>query len=1105
MVNDIQQSGTSSLDETQLLENDDIVIADGTVLAGRFQIQQLIGHGAFGYVYKAVDLHLNSAIAIKVLHQKLASEHNLLEQFKNEILILRQLSHRNIVRVHEYYEDDNRYFITMDWLDGQLLSDKIKEQNLDVETIQSYCQQIIAALQYVQQFDVCHRDLKPDNILIGHNDCLYIFDFGLAVFGEQSSRQSYGGTPYYCTPEYLLHNEVNETTDFYSLGILLYEMCCGQLPYQANDVSNLITEKQNTITKFPVSHQDFKVFKPMVERLTIPILRKRADKLGKTIDSFNSDLSSPPAQSKSGWFLLILIMSVVGILLFYGWNQSQNKNSAYEQLVSLVLLPFDSKEDRTFRWVAESATDVLSNQLNSQARIRLVPVERSQQIMQSMGYQTPLAATQMSVMAELLGAEYFVQGRYLVVGKNQLQLKIDLVHMVGTVENRNTLFDDVVSDQIVYQTLIEVANKLFNQFSLDEPIEEVYQLSKSDLSRLAIINSLDPITENEKVSSLLKEFLSNRPNYIPAWEHLYEVCLLTEQIDAAEQALIEIIQLTQPNQFNHRLAKARLSDLTGAGDEAGVLYETLLNEQPGDEDLIFEVAKFNIRTENLQAAKSNLEKLVSLSPNRIEALFELAKVSIWLGDTQQAIDDYLVRSLISANKLNDEAFKGTIYNAFGVAYQRIGDVDLAIENYNSALKIREKLGDSQGVFTSMSNLSTMFAIKGDYEKAEELLTEGASLLDELGDELSRSKIINKLGVLAEEQGMYKEALTHYQNALSLRMSLDEKWLQAESMNNVGFMFFLLSQLDHAVIYWQQAEKIYQELGDPVGLVQVKQNLAQLQLNKGEIKEAFKLLESSLQQANELELIIEGVVAKANMAKIAFIQGNFSFGIDELEQVLEVLEARKDIRGLTEYRLWLAEWYQEIGDIQSAKIQLDKLSGIDVDSMSLAQQQLVKVLTAIVENKPLEALFEAINQLHGLSDYEKIHLYLLGAESTVMNSREAALKILTSLSQFNVKLYKIDYLRLLEFRLKYLGLNRDWKGFKSYLTEANQLVRGLPTYWRNYHFNVLQNINANQNGQLDQSLEEIMIQGWSDLIEQVPMETRAQFTETQQRVYRDMYE
>ncbi|MFT5814024.1 MAG: serine/threonine protein kinase, partial [Psychroserpens sp.] len=181
---------------TQIIQPDNS-LAIGECLVGRFVIKSLQGRGRYGCVYSAYDQQLDAVVAIKVLDKSLSQNAKNLADFKNELLLVRQLSHPNIIRVHEYYQHQDLHFLTMDWIEGSSLEEIIASQSLSIKQVKNFIKQLLSGLAFAQQAGITHKDIKPENIMIDTSGRLYITDFGLSVLNNESTSTSVLGTPHY--------------------------------------------------------------------------------------------------------------------------------------------------------------------------------------------------------------------------------------------------------------------------------------------------------------------------------------------------------------------------------------------------------------------------------------------------------------------------------------------------------------------------------------------------------------------------------------------------------------------------------------------------------------------------------------------------------------------------------------------------------------------------------------------------------------------------------------------------------------------------------------------------------------------------------------------
>jgi len=254
--------------------------------------------------------------------------------------------------------------------------------------------------------------------------------------------------------------------------------------------------------------------------------------------------------------------------------------------------------------------------------------------------------------------------------------------------------------------------------------------------------------------------------------------------------------------------------------------------------------------------------------------FELSKAAIRTGDIQRALDEYLMKALVIYKRTKDRFGEANVLNAFGVALQRQGRFQQAEDYYQQALNIREELDVPQAIATSLGNLATMQSIKGDFSAAKQSLQKALAIRTEINDSVGVASINDKLGLLEEEQGDYKTALKYYRDALSIRMTLDDNWLKAESMNNIGYIYFLLSQFDEALVYLRQSEQNYLSVNDPMGIIKVRQSLAQINMQQGNWQSAYQVFSTTTEDAKALGLKEEALVAEGFLARLSFFQGNF---------------------------------------------------------------------------------------------------------------------------------------------------------------------------------------------------------------------------------------
>lgn len=226
-----------------------------TILGNRYQIIRKIGDGGMAFVYEAKDKLLNRTVAVKVLRPEFVDDEDFLKKFKREAEAVASLSHPNIVNVYDVGEDGKVHYIVMEYVDGQNLKDIIKnEGTLDEYTALDIAKQIAMALSAAHKKGIVHRDIKPHNILISNEGrVVKVADFGIAKAVSNSTMTNVGniiGSVHYFSPEQAKGQNVNVTADLYSLGIVLYEMIIGRVPFRGDSPISIALQHINDDLEF---------------------------------------------------------------------------------------------------------------------------------------------------------------------------------------------------------------------------------------------------------------------------------------------------------------------------------------------------------------------------------------------------------------------------------------------------------------------------------------------------------------------------------------------------------------------------------------------------------------------------------------------------------------------------------------------------------------------------------------------------------------------------------------------------------------------------------------------------------------------------------------
>ncbi|MEO0099775.1 MAG: TonB family protein [candidate division WOR-3 bacterium] len=282
-------------------------MAERIVGFGYYKIVEEIGEGGFGTVYKAIHRVLEQPVALKTLHTFLTKEPKFKERFFKEAETQAKLKHPHIVLIHNFFQEEGVYYIVMEYLEGmtlpdgqriRTLSDLIKKGPLPEEQILSIFRQVLEAVGYAHNLGVLHLDLKPSNILFTSTGEVKVTDFGIAriISGERvglASEIRVGTTPY-MSPEQILNKPLNKSSDIYSLGITLYEMATGEVPFKRTETSSV--EEQHLFSPPPKIREKNPKIPLAWEKIVEKALAKKPNERFQTCEEFLAALTQPPEE-----------------------------------------------------------------------------------------------------------------------------------------------------------------------------------------------------------------------------------------------------------------------------------------------------------------------------------------------------------------------------------------------------------------------------------------------------------------------------------------------------------------------------------------------------------------------------------------------------------------------------------------------------------------------------------------------------------------------------------------------------------------------------------------------------------------------------------------
>ncbi|HWU36692.1 MAG TPA: serine/threonine-protein kinase, partial [Candidatus Acidoferrum sp.] len=282
-----------------------MALEPGDELGPRYRIESMLGRGGMGAVYKAYDKELNRVVALKLVRPELTGDASSMQRFKRELLLASRISHKNILRIHDLGDVEGVKFISMAYVEGEDLHHTLERQGrLPLTRALNITRQLCAALDAAHTEGVVHRDLKPQNVLIDGADNAYISDFGLAKSLEESAAMMTRtgevlGTPRYMSPEQVEGKPADHRSDIYSLGLILYEMITGDLPFKGDSTFQVMYQR---VTQNPKSPKELNPELPdYLVRIVLRCLERgpeaRYQQAGDVLRDLESQVAPTPSRS----------------------------------------------------------------------------------------------------------------------------------------------------------------------------------------------------------------------------------------------------------------------------------------------------------------------------------------------------------------------------------------------------------------------------------------------------------------------------------------------------------------------------------------------------------------------------------------------------------------------------------------------------------------------------------------------------------------------------------------------------------------------------------------------------------------------------------------
>ena len=802
-------------------------LGPGALFAGRYQIERLLGAGGMGAVYKALDQELGIPIALKVIRSEVLSNPGVgidfERRFKQELLLARQVTHQNVLRIHDLGEANGVKYITMPFIEGSDLHAILTTGHLPFDRVLSLACQITSGLAAAHDVGIVHRDLKPQNILVDNSGRAFISDFGLAKSYEASAAGltrpgDFIGTPRYMAPESVEGQPTDHRSDLYALGLILYEMASGSTPFPGDSALEVLMQRVR------ISPRPLKEVGPDLPAFFVQIVMRCLEKnpsaryqtahdLLRDLEQHKAPVGSRPSHpsvvinlplptSRGGWIgaiviALCVIGGIVALPVRQLWNRSASSSShalpSPTERKLIAVLPFRVVgAPHDLEHIATGVAEALSAKLFGLNQVTVAPTSA----IEGVDLKLPLPK-----LARELGSNLLVTGN--VQGSStKISITVRLEdpiapRLIWTREFSGDPGDLLTLQDQMFASLVEAMNVTptteERAKSVVRPTQNIAAYDVYLKGRNAMRGQQDK-RNVEKAIDFYNEALTLDPKFALAFAGLADASLQmyreTNETIWADKA---VYAAQQGQRIDDTLLEVRAA--------AGHAY---------------------LATGKTNEAIAELTRALEIAPNSDEAYRRLASAYLAAGRPNEAIQMHL-------KAIEKNPYYWLNHNALGGTYYRLGAYDKAVEEFKRVIEIEP---DNVNGY---NDLGAMYLQTARYQEAADAFQRALKLVP-------TADTWSNLGIAYAWQGKFQEALPAYLKAVEMTPSSDA-WL-----SNLADDYRWLGDKQKATETYDKAIQLaYKALTVNPNASTTRCNLGTYYAKKGDTAQGLKFIGAALEK------------------------------------------------------------------------------------------------------------------------------------------------------------------------------------------------------------------------------------------------------------------